>query len=81
MKAPLYTAAYFGGFYVASHLPGRFFTKLKNYNGVDHAYYTGSQDVVARFRLFEDFEEGTTHQGIANSSVSTLTSPSQRARC
>ena len=57
MKVPLYAATYCSGFYVASHLPGRFFTKLRNFNGVDHAYYTGSQDVVARFRLFEDYEQ------------------------
>lgn len=57
MKVPLYAATYGMGFYVASHLPGRFFTKLRNFNGVDHAYYTGSQDVVARFRLFEDYEQ------------------------
>ena len=66
MKAPLYMAAYSGGFYIASHLPGRFFTKLKNFNGVDHAYYTGSQDVVARFRLFDDFESPNTQQNLAN---------------
>jgi hypothetical protein len=40
-------------------LPGRIFPKFSRskYEGVNHAYYTSSQDIVSKFRLFETFEE------------------------
>lgn len=49
-------------------LPARLFPKLtySKFEGVNHAYYTSSQDVVGKFRLFDTVEELDSRQDITN---------------
>lgn len=48
-------------------MPGRVFPKFtpKKYEGVTHSYYTSSQDIVAKFRLFDTFEQFDTREDVA----------------
>jgi hypothetical protein len=41
------------------------FTKSK-FEGVTHSYYTSSQDIVSKFRLFETFENFSSRDDVAN---------------
>lgn len=68
MRVPLYATA-FGCFFIGGmQLPARVFPKLtpKKFEGINHSYYTGSQDVVSKFRMFENFEHESSKADIAN---------------
>ncbi len=41
------------------------FTRSK-FEGVSHSYYTSSQDIVSKFRLFESFEQSDSREEVAN---------------
>ena len=58
MRVPIYAFAFGCAYYGGIQLPGRVFPKLTphNYEGVNYSYYTSSQDMVAKFRLFETFD-------------------------
>jgi hypothetical protein len=49
-------------------LPGRIFPKFtkSKFEGVTHSYYTSSQDLVSKFRLFETFENFSSRDDVAN---------------
>jgi hypothetical protein len=58
MKIPIYSFAFICAFYGGIQLPSRIFYKFtpsKN-QGVTHAVYSSSQDMVSKFRLFETFD-------------------------
>lgn len=59
MRLPIYTFAFACAYYGGTQLPGKVFPKFtpNKYEGVNHAYYTSSQDIVGKFRLFETFEK------------------------
>ena len=67
MKLPLYAVAFGCAFYGGLQLPARVFPKFtpKKFNGVDHAYYTSSNDIVGKFRLFETVDKFDSHDDIA----------------
>ena len=67
MKVPLTGLAFGCAFYGGMQLPGKVFPKFtpSKYEGVNHAYYTSSQDVVSKFRLFETQEVADTRDDIA----------------
>jgi hypothetical protein len=48
-------------------LPGRVFPKFtkSKFEGVSHSYYTSSQDLVSKFRLFETFENFNSRDDLA----------------
>lgn len=58
MRIPIYAFAFSCAFYGGVQLPGRIFPKFtpRLNDGVSHAVYTSSQDLVARFRMFEKVE-------------------------
>ncbi len=58
LSYPIYVAAFGCAYYGGTQLPGRLFPKLTygKYEGVNHAYYTSSQDIVSKFRMFETYE-------------------------
>jgi hypothetical protein len=68
MKLPILGTAFACGVLGGSQMPSRIFHKLtpsKN-QGVDFAHYSGSEDVVSRFRLFETIEQPNPKGSIAN---------------
>ena len=67
MRYPITLFAFTCAAYGGMQLPGRLFPKLtpKKFEGVNHSYYTSSQDVVAKFRLFETFEKTDVQDDIA----------------
>jgi len=67
MRVPLFAVAFGCAAYGGSQLPARVFPKLtpKKFSGVDHAYYTSSNDVVGKFRLFETQEVPDAHNDMA----------------
>lgn len=54
-------------FYGGMQLPGRIFPRFTphKYEGVTHSYYTSSQDIVSKFRMFESFEEFDSRDDVA----------------
>ncbi len=67
MRLPIYSFAFICAFYGGIQLPGRIFPKFTPYlnDGVNHAVYTSSQDLVARFRLFDKIPEVDTERDIS----------------
>ena len=67
MRLPIYSFAFTCAFYGGIQLPGRIFPKFtpRLNDGVSHAVYTSSQDLVARFRMFEHIEDVDTKGDIA----------------
>lgn len=67
MRLPIYSFAFICAFYGGIQLPGRIFPKFTPYlnEGVNHAVYTSSQDLVARFRLFDKIPEVDTERDIS----------------
>lgn len=65
---PVYAFAFGCAAYGGMQLPARLFPKLtySKFEGVNHAYYTSSQDVVGKFRLFDTVEELDSRQDITN---------------
>lgn len=68
LSYPIYIAAFGCAYYGGIQLPGRLFPKLtyNKFEGVNHAYYTSSQDIVSKFRMFDTFEEDDTRSDIIN---------------
>lgn len=68
MRLPIYTFAFGCAFYGGTQLPGKVFPKFTphKYEGVSHSYYTSSQDVVGKFRLFETFEDKDAKRDLIN---------------
>ena len=58
MRVPVYAFAFGCAFYGGMQLPARVFPKFTRakFEGVDTAYYTSSQDIVGKFRLFDTIE-------------------------
>ncbi len=58
-----FTCAFYGGM----QLPAKVFPKFtpSKFEGVDHSYYTSSQDIVSKFRLFETMDVKDSHDDIA----------------
>ncbi len=67
MRVPLFAATFGCFYYGGTQLPGRVFPKYigSKYEGVNHAYYTSSQDIVSKFRLFETFEPISANNDVA----------------
>jgi len=67
MRLPLQGAAFGCAFYGGLQLPARLFPKLtySKFEGVNNSYYTSSQDMVGKFRLFETFDQFDSHEDIA----------------
>ena len=67
MRVPLYSVAFGCAFYGGMQLPAQVFPKFtpKKHEGVSHSYYTSSQDVVAKFRLFETCEQVDSRDDIS----------------
>jgi hypothetical protein len=68
MRVPIYSFAFICAYYGGIQLPGRIFPKLtpsKN-DGVSHAIYTSSQDIVGKFRMFENVETFDTRHEVAD---------------
>ena len=68
MKLPILGTAFACGVLGGSQVPSRILHKLtpsKNH-GVDFAHYSGTEDVVSRFRLFETFDSPNPKGDIAN---------------
>jgi len=68
MRVPLYAAAFGCFYYGGTQLPARLFPKFtpSKFHGIDHAYYTSSQDVVSKFRLFETHETPSEQDGVTS---------------
>lgn len=68
MRLPIYSFAFICAFYGGIQLPSRIFYKFtpsKN-EGISHAVYSSSQDMVSKFRLFETFEVDDPKSDITN---------------
>lgn len=68
MKLPIYAFAFTCAFYGGIQLPSRIFYKFspsKN-EGVSHAVYSSSQDMVSKFRMFETFDTVDSRDNIAS---------------
>jgi hypothetical protein len=67
MRIPVTGFAFGCAFYGGMQLPGRVFPKFtpNKFQGIDHAYYTSSQDVVSKFRMFENSEIPDSRDDIA----------------
>ncbi len=67
MRVPIYAFAFGCAFYGGMQLPGRVFPKFtpNKFEGVNHSYYTASQDVVSKFRMFESFEVPDARDDVA----------------
>jgi multidrug efflux pump subunit AcrB len=67
MKVPLYAVTFGCAFYGGMQLPARVFPKFtrSKFEGVDHAYYTSSQDIVGKFRLFDSIESLDSRDDVA----------------
>lgn len=67
MRVPLYAFAFTCAFYGGMQLPGRVFPKFSpaKFEGVTHSYYTSSQDIVGKFRLFESYEQLDSQDDVA----------------
>jgi hypothetical protein len=59
-----FTCAFYGGM----QLPGKVFPKFtpSKFEGVNHSYYTSSQDIVSKFRLFETMETQDSQNDVAS---------------
>ena len=68
MKVPIYSFAFICAFYGGIQLPSRIFYKFtpKKNEGITHAVYSSSHDMVSKFRLFETFETNDPKGDIAN---------------
>lgn len=68
MRLPLYSFAFICAFYGGLQLPGKVFPKFtpSKFEGVNHAYYTSSQDVVSKFRMFETHPEFDSRNDVAS---------------
>jgi hypothetical protein len=67
MRFPIYSAAFICAYYGGIQLPGRIFYKLspqKN-EGITHAVYSSSVDMVSKFRLFETFDTPDSRNDMA----------------
>jgi hypothetical protein len=67
MRIPIYATAFGCFYYGGTQLPGRVFPKYigSKYDGVDHAYYTSSQDIVSKFRLYETQDNPSVQQDVS----------------
>jgi hypothetical protein len=68
MKVPLFAVSFGCAAYGGMQLPARLFPKFtrQKFEGVDHAYYTSSNDIVGKFRLFETFDKFDSHDDVAS---------------
>jgi hypothetical protein len=64
VQAFFFTCAMYGGM----QLPAKVFPKFtpSKFEGVSHSYYTSSQDIVSKFRLFENMDVKDSHNDIAS---------------
>lgn len=64
MQVFAFTCAFYGGM----QLPGKVFPKFtpSKFEGVSHSYYTSSQDIVSKFRLFETMETQDSQNDVAS---------------
>lgn len=67
MRVPLYAAAFGCAFYGGMQMPARVFPKFNRdkFEGVTHSYYTSSQDVVGKFRMFDTIEQLDSRDDVA----------------
>ena len=66
MRIPIYSFAFGCAYYGGIQLPGRIFPKLTpgTNDGVSHAIYTSSQDIVGKFRMFETMDSFDSREEI-----------------
>ena len=75
-RIPIYAFAFVCGYYGGIQLPSRFFPKFsRNNEGISHAVYSSSQDMVGKFRLFENIETLDTRSDIASYLAMNSTTP------
>lgn len=58
-------------------MPGRIFPKLSPFlnQGIDHSYYTSSNKLVEKFRLFDKIEVSNSSNNIADYLTMYTTNP------
>lgn len=67
MKPPVYGAVFLFFGYVGLQLPARIFPKWSSSNpGVTHATFSSQQDMVSRFRIFDNVENPDQRDNIAS---------------
>jgi hypothetical protein len=67
MRVPVYAFAFYCAFYGGMQAPARIFPKFSpsKFEGVTHSFYTSSNDVVGKFRLFENVEAPDSRDDVA----------------
>ena len=79
MRVPIRAVAFGLGYYGGIQLPSRLFYKFSsNSQGVSHSTYASQEDMVSRFRLFEQIGVKNSKADIANYLTNFSTQPYTR---
>lgn len=67
MKLPIYGSVFLIFGYFGLQVPAKIFPKLSNSNpGVNHSVYSSQQDMVSKFRIFDNVETSDQRDNIAS---------------
>lgn len=67
MRWPIQATVFGAAFFIGGLLPTRLFRKFdRKDKGISHEVYTGRNDIVGRFRLFDEVEVTSEHENYKN---------------